>query len=204
MKSTESAMKFFHPRRLWRTFIQALRNAPFVLCCRIRHVDVRIGRNCRMTGCRVQVRKGNGRLVIGDNCVFRYCTFAFYGDGGSIVVGNSSTINARRDARTGLYVKDRTSISIGERGLISNSVEIATTDWHWIVDEEGRKLNENRDVHFGEHVWICRRVLIGKGVSIGSDSVVGAGSIVTKSVPDSHVLIAGSPAVVKRSIYNWK
>ena len=197
-------MNSFHPRRLWRAFIQFLRNAPFVLSCRVRHVDVRIGRNCRMTGCRVQVRKGNGRLVIGDNCVFRYCTFAYYGEGGSIVVGNSTTINARRDARTGLYVKDGTSISIGERGLISNSVEIATTDWHWIVNEERRILNENKDVQIGEHVWICRRVLVGKGVSIGSDSVIGAGSIVTKSVPDSHVLIAGNPAAVKKSICNWK
>ena len=121
-----------------------------------------------------------------------------------IVVGDSTKINARRDARTGLYVKDKTSIRVGERGLISNSVEIATTDWHWIVDEEGRILNENQNVHIGEHVWICRRVLIGKGVSIGSESVVGACSIVTKSFPEGHVLIAGSPATMKKTNYYWK
>ena len=130
--------------------------------------------------------------------------FAFYGEGGSIVVGESTTINARRDARTGLCVKDATSIRIGERGLISNSVEIATTDWHRIVDENDNMLNVNQDVHIAEHVWICRRVLIGKGVSIGSDSVIGACSVVTKSVPDSHVLIAGNPASVKKPIHNWK
>ena len=163
-----------------------------------------MGRNCRMRGCRVFVPKGSGRVVIGDNCVILNCTFAFYGEGGLIVVGDSTKINARRDARTGLYVKDKTSIRVGERGLISNSVEIATTDWHWIVDEEGRILNENQNVHIGEHVWICRRVLIGKGVSIGSESVVGACSIVTKSFPEGHVLIAGSPATMKKTNYYWK
>lgn len=61
-----------------------------------------------------------------------------------------------------------------------------------------------KDIHIGEHVWICRRVLIGKGVSIGDGSVIGAGSIVTKSFPNSRLLIAGNPAVVKKQGIIWK
>ena len=163
-----------------------------------------MGRNCRIRGCRVFVPEGGGLVIIGDNCVILNCTFAFYGKGGLIVVGDSTKINARRDARTGLYVKDKTSIRIGDRGLISNSVEIATTDWHWIVDEEEHLLNENKDVLIGEHVWVCRRVLIGKGVSIGKGSVIGAGSIVTKSFPGNRLLIAGNPAVEKQKNILWK
>lgn len=162
-----------------------------------------VGNNSCFYGCRV-CSKGHGEIIIGDNCIIRNCTFGFYGTSGKITVGSGTTINARPDARTGLYVKDGTSIFIGGRSLISNSVEIATTDWHWIVDEKGNWLNENRNVVIGEHVWICRRVLIGKGVSIGEDSVIGAGSVVTKSFPGNRLLIAGNPAVEKRQSILWK
>lgn len=197
-------MLLLHPHRLWKSFLRKLRNGLFMLQCRFRHVDCRLGNNCRLEDCRIFVPEGSGQIVIGDNCVIRYCTFAFYGHRGLTVIGDHSIINGRQDARTGLYVKDHTTLTIGRRSMISNLVEISTTDWHWIIDNEGAVVNENRDVMIGEHVWICRRSLIGKGVSIGNDSVVGACSVVTKSCPESHVLLAGDPAVVKKRGIDWK
>lgn len=192
-----------HPRRYLRVMERALRKFFFISRCKVCHVRCQIGKDSWLYGCRV-VSKGSGEIFIGDKCIIRNCTFAFYGASGKIEIGNGSTINARPDARTGFYVKDGTSISIGERSLFSNSIEVATTDWHRMVDEEGNTINVNMDVHIGAHVWVCRRVLIGKGVTIGDGSVVGAGSIVTKSFSDQRLLIAGNPAVVKKQNINWK
>ena len=181
-----------------------LRRVFFVLRGKVSHVKVSIGEGSSFYGCKVFSKGNGGELFIGKNCVLRNCTFGFYGSQGKIIVGDSSRINARRDARTGLFVKDGTSITIGNGSLFSNSVEIATTDWHRIVDKDDRLLNDNKDIHIGNHVWICRRVLVGKGVLIGDGSVVGAGSIVTKSFPNQRLMIAGNPAVIKKQDVLWK
>ena len=88
--------------------------------------------------------------------------------------------------------------------MISDSVEISTTDWHSMLDEAGKVTNEDGDISIGKHVWICRRVLIGKGVVIGDDCVVGASSIVTKSFPNRGLLVAGNPAIVKKCNIRWR
>ena len=49
----------------------------------------------------------------------------------------------------------------------------------------------------GDDVWIGRRVMVMPGVHIGNHCIIGAGSIVTKDVPD-WAIAAGSPAVVKK------
>lgn len=49
----------------------------------------------------------------------------------------------------------------------------------------------------GDDVWIGRRVMIMPGVKIGSHSILGAGAVVTKDVPEGAV-VAGNPAVVKK------
>ena len=56
---------------------------------------------------------------------------------------------------------------------------------------------EEETVSIGDDVWIGGRVIILPGVKIGNHSIIGAGSIVTKDVPD-WALVAGNPAVVKK------
>lgn len=56
---------------------------------------------------------------------------------------------------------------------------------------------EEKPVYIGDDVWIGARVIILPGVNIGSHSIVGAGSVVTKDVPEGAV-VAGNPATVKK------
>ena len=56
---------------------------------------------------------------------------------------------------------------------------------------------EEKPVTIGDDVWIGSRVIILPGVKIGSHSVIGAGAIVTKDVPE-YAIAAGNPATVKK------
>ncbi len=56
---------------------------------------------------------------------------------------------------------------------------------------------EEKPVTIGDDVWIGGRVIIVPGVKIGSHSIIGAGSVVTKDVPD-WAIVAGNPAKVKK------
>ncbi len=81
-------------------------------------------------------------------------------------------------------------------GLGVNSC-IYDTDFHNVDPQERLKnwnnLEKSKEVCLGENVWVAANCIILKGVSIGNNSVIGAGSIVTKSVPENH-LFAGNPA----------
>lgn len=57
--------------------------------------------------------------------------------------------------------------------------------------------SEPRKVYIGDDVWICGQVIILPGVRVGNHSVIGAGSVVVKDVPEWAV-VAGNPAVVKK------
>ena len=52
----------------------------------------------------------------------------------------------------------------------------------------------------GDNVWVAGRATVLKGVSIGADSVVGYGAVVTSDVP-AGVVVAGNPARVVRTLY---
>jgi acetyltransferase-like isoleucine patch superfamily enzyme len=54
---------------------------------------------------------------------------------------------------------------------------------------------KNRPITIGSGVWVATRAYIGPGVTVGNNSVVAAGAVVTKDVPERSV-VAGSPATV--------
>ena len=103
-----------------------------------------------------------------------------------------------------LFLQDSdTSITIGDKCMISWGIDIWCTDVHTITDLEGNPQNFAHSIEIGKHVWIGRDVKIGKNTKISNDSIVGWGSIVTKKFEEPNVIIAGNPAkIVKRGI-NW-
>ncbi|MBP5288360.1 MAG: hypothetical protein J6Z79_00620 [Clostridia bacterium] len=69
------------------------------------------------------------------------------------------------------------------------------------MDPELRRyeMQYNRDVYIEENVWIGAGVIILPGVRIGRNSVIGAGSIVTRDIPE-NTLAVGNPCHVLREI----
>lgn len=97
----------------------------------------------------------------------------------------------------------RKNITIGDGVMIARGVKIYDTDYHKILDEENNVLNPDADVVIKDHVWIGVNAVILKGVTIGEGSIVAAGAVVTKDVPDG-CMVAGNPAKMIRENVVWK
>lgn len=101
----------------------------------------------------------------------------------------------------GCVILDCSEVTIGAHTLIGPNIGIYPVN-HAINALE--RINGGcyaRPVHIGRNVWLGGDVKILSGVSIGDNTIVGAGSIVTKDIP-SDVIAAGNPCRVIRKITN--
>lgn len=114
------------------------------------------------------------------------CFPPFYTDfGKNITIGKNVFFN------TGCSFQDRGGISIEDGTMIGMNVTIATLNHG--LPLETRNVTYPSPVIIGENVWIGSNATILPGVTIGDNSVVAAGAVVTKNVPENTV-VAGVPA----------
>jgi hypothetical protein len=76
---------------------------------------------------------------------------------------------------------------------------ITDSDWHGIYDRSLAAVRHQSDVVLEENVWIGDSAIVCKGVTIGKNSIVGAGSVVTSDIP-ANVIAAGNPAKIIRAL----
>ncbi|AZJ21123.1 MULTISPECIES: sugar O-acetyltransferase [Bacillus] len=105
--------------------------------------------------------------------------------------GKNITIGKNVFFNTGCSFQDRGGIHIGDNCMIGMNVTIATLN-HGLTLET-RNTTYASPVTIGENVWIGSSATILPGVSIGNNSIVAAGSVVTKDVP-ANTVVAGVPA----------
>ncbi|WP_446292059.1 sugar O-acetyltransferase [Vibrio vulnificus] len=102
-------------------------------------------------------------------------------------------------ANFNLTLVDDTHIYIGNSVMIAPNVTIATAG-HPIDPELRRKVAQfNIPVHIKDNVWIGANSVVLPGVTMGENSVIGAGSVVTKDIP-ANVVAVGNPCRVLRPI----
>ncbi len=94
---------------------------------------------------------------------------------------------------------DDTHIYVGDYTMFGPNVTIATAG-HPILPELRKEVYQyNMPVHIGKCCWIGAGAIIMPGVTIGDNSVIGAGSVVTKDIP-ANVVAVGNPCRVMREI----
>ncbi len=99
----------------------------------------------------------------------------------------------------GVTLVDDTHIYIGDYTMFGPNVTVATAG-HPILPELREKAYQyNAPVHIGKNCWIGTGAIILPGVTIGDDTVIGAGSVVTKDIP-MGVVAVGNPCRVLREI----
>lgn len=113
--------------------------------------------------------------------------------------GYQTTIGARSFANWGLILLDVATITIGDDVQIGPNVQLLTATHPLEPGPRKDKWEAAEPIVIGDNVWLGGGVLVCPGVTIGSDTVVGAGSIVTRDLP-ARVIAVGSPARVKRTL----
>lgn len=96
-------------------------------------------------------------------------------------------------------VLDVMPVHIGSRTLLGPNVQLYTATHPMNATERAAGLEYAKAITIGEDVWIGGSVVVCPGVTIGSRSVIGAGSVVTKDIP-GDVFAAGNPCRVIRSL----
>ena len=175
--------------------------------------NVQIGSNCMIAG---QVgfagssRLGNnvsiggqagisGHLKIGDNVtinsdnhgyhvnMYKPCKLLIDRLGGSINIGKNTRIH-------GSCIHAFKKIHIGNDCLIAANCQIFDANGHHSSAQQRHTNNgKAKEIKSGDNVWIGANSIILPGVSIGSNSIIAAGSVVNKSIPADHIA-GGNPA----------
>lgn len=127
----------------------------------------------------------------GKNCCINPNFFCDYGY--NIEVGDNFFANYN------LIVLDCAKVTIGDNVFIAPNVGIYTAGHP--IDAASRRAGEEyaKPVRIGNDVWIGGGVSILPGVFVGNNCVIGAGSVVTKNIPDNSVAV-GNPCKVIRKI----
>ena len=99
----------------------------------------------------------------------------------------------------GVTFVDDTHIYIGDYTMLGPHVVIATAGHPIDPDLRRRGLQYNLPVRIGSNCWLGAGVIVLPGVTIGDNTVVGAGSVVTKDLP-SNVVAVGNPCRVLRPV----
>lgn len=152
----------------------------------------------------VKVRASNGIVRIGHLSEMheRVVLSAIGEPGGTqakISIGDKTSV------WYGTVISARHEITIGRHCAISWNCTIIDNDMHEIIYSGDAPSSQARDaaVRIGDHVWIGAQAIVLKGVTIGENSIVAAGAIVTKDVPP-YTLVAGAPAKPVRAIAGWR
>jgi acetyltransferase-like isoleucine patch superfamily enzyme len=169
---------------------------------------VKIGQGVVFNGFPFVLRFRKSRIEIGNNCSFnsaknshligslRPCTLITLEQNSEIILGNNVGIS-------GGIIIAASKIEIGSNVLIGGNCTILDTDIHH-SDLQKRTTDNSfptRPVVIKNNVFVGANCIILKGVTIGQNSTIGAGSVVVTNIPDNSIAI-GNPCkvVIKKRI----
>lgn len=113
--------------------------------------------------------------------------------GCNVKVGNNTVIN-----HSGVFL-DTNEINIGKHALIGPKSGLYGAIHPFDVEARNEGIEKAKTINIGDSAWLGGKVTVVPGVSIGKHSVIGAGSVVTKDIPDDVVAV-GNPCRVIRKI----
>ena len=129
---------------------------------------------------------------IGENC---YMETPFYANWG----GKNVHIGDHFYSNYNLMLVDDGEITIGDNVMIAPNVILCSATHPISPNLREKGMEYNMPVKIGNRVWIGANVVVMPGVTIGDNSVIGAGSVVTKDIP-TNVVAFGNPCKVHREI----
>lgn len=113
--------------------------------------------------------------------------------------GYQTSFGARAFANWGLVCNDVATITVGDDVQIGPGVQLLTSTHPLEPGPRRDKWEAAKPIVIGDNVWLGGGVIVCPGVTIGADTVVGAGSVVVRDLP-SGVLAVGNPARIVRAL----
>jgi len=139
------------------------------------------------------IRAGDHLHIISDpDRKVAFSTWHFNDHQGHITLGDNVLICP------GCRFDSASQISIGDNCMFAAGAYVTDADWHDIYDRT-KVVGQTHPVYLEQNVWIGDGATVCKGVTIGENSVIGAGSVVASDIP-SNVVAAGNPAKVIKDL----
>lgn len=113
--------------------------------------------------------------------------------------GSNVRLGDRAYLNVGCVLLDCAPITIGARTLLGPGVHLYTATHPIDAETRARGIESAHAIRIGDDVWIGGGTIVLPGVSIGDRAVIGAGSVVTRSIPPA-VIAYGNPCRVQRPV----
>lgn len=95
-------------------------------------------------------------------------------------------------------------ITFGDDCLLSWDVLVMDTDEHPLYNFSGERINSDRPIVLGNHVWVGCKCMLLKGAGVPDNSVVAAGSVIKSSFEGENLVIGGNPPSVLKREVRWE
>jgi maltose O-acetyltransferase len=120
-----------------------------------------------------------------------------FGIGQGVDFGNGANIIMKYCANLGpgCHISGNGLVTVGQHVMMGYQCMIVTQNHKYLA--EGYDDVEIGNVLIDDYAWLGHRVIVLPGVRIGKHAIIGAGSVVTKDVPD-YAIAAGNPAIVRK------
>ncbi|HBJ1647390.1 MULTISPECIES: hypothetical protein [Clostridium] len=93
-------------------------------------------------------------------------------------------------------------ISFGEDVMLGRNIVIYDSDYHQVLNDEGKMKNFSKDVIIGDHVWLTNQIMVLKGVTIGKGTLVSPYTVIRKDLPNQSMIVSSnSPRVISNNVY---
>lgn len=168
----------------------------------------------------IDIKGDNNNIVIESSCILKKTLIFINGNYNKLIInthcsfsGSISLINDKNNISIGknsifknteIRCEYECYLTIGDFCIFEKNTFIRTGDSHSIISiETGKRINNCESIFIGNHVLCYKNSAIFKGSRILNDSVIASNSLVNKKFSSANVLLAGSPAKIKRKDINW-
>jgi acetyltransferase-like isoleucine patch superfamily enzyme len=95
-------------------------------------------------------------------------------------------------------------IRFGNDCLVSWDVLVMDTDEHPVYNKEGERINEDRPIVVGNHVWIGCKCMLLKGAELSDNTILAAGTALRSVFRGEEQIIGGNPASILKRDVRWE
>lgn len=172
------------------------------------HIDgnnnkIVIGKKCRIRDTSFFFRGNDNLIYIDDDCSLCGTELHIEQDNNELKILKGTSMHGRDGHYIHIALDESSRIIIGEDCMLSNGIQMRSSDSHSIVDLNRKRLNNAEDIIIGKHCWISMGAIILKGTHIADHTVVAAGAVCTKKYDTENCILAGNPAKVVKQDIDW-